>query len=218
MAALVQAWQPGLEAGPALANLLWGDVDFSARLPITFPRSLGQVPLYYNHLNTGRPAGQTDLTRPASNGVEKYVSRYLDERNTPLYPFGHGLSYTSFDFSPPQPSAPSLQARAVREQRGEVLRVKSQVRNAGARQGTVVAQLYLRVLGTSLAQPVRQLVGFQRVTLAPGESRELEFPLGFQELSFFDARATRVVEPGTRYELWVGDSSEATQHASFMME
>ncbi|WNG13422.1 beta-glucosidase [Cystobacter fuscus] len=218
VAALVQAWQPGIEAGPALANLLWGDVDFSARLPITFPRSLGQVPLYYNHLNTGRPADQTDLTRPAANGAEKYVSRYLDERNSPLYPFGHGLSYTRFDFSPPQPSAPSLQARAVREQRGEVLRVKTQVRNAGERQGTVVAQLYLRILGTSITQPVRQLVGFQRVTLAPGESRELEFPLGFQELSFVDARATRVVEPGTRYELWVGDSSEATRHASFTME
>jgi beta-glucosidase len=99
-----------------------------------------------------------------------------------------------------------------------VLRVKTRVHNAGARPGTVVAQLYLRIQGASTAQPVRQLVGFQRVTLAAGESRELEFPLGFRELSFFDARATRTVEPGTRYDLWVGDSSEATQHASFTME
>jgi beta-glucosidase len=217
-AAIVQAWQPGLEAGHALTNLLWGEVDFSARLPISFPRSLGQVPLYYNHFNTGRPAGQTDLSHPPTSSVEKYVSRYLDERNTPLYPFGHGLSYTPFDFSPPTLGAASLQARAVQKQGGEVMRVKTRVRNAGRLQGTVVAQLYLRILGASTAQPVRQLAGFQRVALAPGESRELEFTLGFKELSFLDASASRGVEPGTRYELWVGDGSRATPHASFTME
>ncbi|WP_095982137.1 glycoside hydrolase family 3 N-terminal domain-containing protein [Melittangium boletus] len=216
--AIVQAWQPGIEAGHALTNLLWGEVNFSARLPVTFPRSLGQVPLYYNHFNTGRPAGKTDLTRPPAGPAEKYVSRYLDERNTPLYPFGYGLSYTTFDFTPPTPSASTLSARAVQKQGQDVLRVKTQVRNTGKVAGTVVAQLYLRIQGASTAQPVRQLAGFQRVALAPGESRTLEFTLGFKELSFFDSRASRVVEPGTRYDLWVGDSSEATQHASFTME
>ncbi|ADO67905.1 glycoside hydrolase family 3 N-terminal domain-containing protein [Stigmatella aurantiaca] len=216
--AIVQAWQPGIEAGPALVNLLWGEVNFSGRLPVTFPRSTGQVPLYYNHLNTGRPAGKTDLTRPPSCPAEKYVSRYLDERNTPLYPFGHGLSYTTFDFAPPTLSASALTAREVQKQAKDVLRVKTRVRNTGKVHGTVVAQLYLRILGASTAQPVRQLAGFQRIALAPGESRELEFTLGFQELSFFDTRSVRGVESHTRYDVWVGDSSEATQHTSFMME
>ncbi|WP_434379785.1 glycoside hydrolase family 3 N-terminal domain-containing protein [Melittangium boletus] len=216
--AIVQAWQPGIEAGNALANLLWGDVNFSARLPVTFPRSLGQVPLYYNHLNTGRPANQTDLTRPPANPAEKYVSRYIDERNTPLYPFGHGLAYTTFDFTPPAPSAASLRASVLQAGQTDVLRVKARVGNTGRVPGTAVAQLYLRVLGASLAQPVRQLVGFQRVPLAPGESREVEFTLGFEQLSFINARSERVVEPGTRYDFWVGDSAEATQQASLTLE
>lgn len=216
--ALVLAWHPGIEAGPALANLLWGDVNFSARLPITFPRSLGQVPLSYNHLNTGRPAGTTDLTRPPGNPAEKYVSRYIDERNTPLYPFGHGLSYTTFAFSPPTPSAASLKARDVQKKGGKELRVKTRVSNTGKVQGTAVAQLYLRLLGATTAQPVRKLVGFQRVTLAPGASREVEFTLGFPELSFLGPSATPLVQPGTRYDFWVGDSSEASAHASFTLE
>jgi beta-glucosidase len=216
--ALVQAWHPGIEAGPALANLLWGDVNFSAHLPITFPRSLGQVPLSYNHLNTGRPAGRTELTRPPSNPAEKYVSRYLDEQNTPLYPFGHGLSYTTFDFSPPTPGTAPLRAQDVRERGANGLRVKTHVRNTGKVQGTVVAQLYLRIQGAATAQPVRRLVGFQRVELAPGASRELEFTLGWPELSFLDASATPGVRSGTRYDLWVGDTSEASAHASFTLE
>jgi beta-glucosidase len=215
--AIVQAWQPGIEAGPALTNLLWGEVNFSGRLPVTFPRSSGQVPLYYNQFNTGRPPGTTDLTRPPSNPAEKYVSRYIDECNVPLYPFGHGLSYTTFSFSEPTLSASAFKAHEVQKQGKDVLRVKTQVRNTGKVQGTVVAQLYLRIHGASTAQPVRQLAGFQRIALAPGESREVEFPLGFQELSFIDTHSARGVEPHTRYDVWVGDSSEATLHASFTM-
>ncbi|QRK12917.1 beta-glucosidase BglX [Archangium violaceum] len=216
--AIVEAWHPGLEAGNAVANLLFGDVNFSARLPVSLPRGVGQLPLYYSHLSTGRPAGTADLTRLPTSTGEKYVSRYIDEQNSPLYPFGYGLSYTTFDFSPPVLSVPVLKAATVKKRGQGVMRVKSQVRNTGKVRGTVVAQLYLRIRGASTAQPVRRLVGFQRLTLTPGESRDVEFELGFQELSFLDASAARVVEPGTQYDLWVGDSSEATQHARFVME
>ncbi|ADO75922.1 beta-glucosidase BglX [Stigmatella aurantiaca] len=216
--AIVEAWYPGIEAGPALANLLWGEVNFSARLPVSLPRSVGQVPLYYNALGTGRPAGAADLTRPPTGTSDKYISRYIDEQNTPLYPFGYGLSYTTFGFSPPTLSAKGLKALEVSRQGQAALQVKTQVRNTGPVAGTVVAQLYVRVRGASTAQPVRQLAGFERVRLAPGEAREVVFPLGFQELSFLNARSERVVEPGTLYEVWVGDSSDATAHVEFTME
>ncbi|MFN2514049.1 MAG: glycoside hydrolase family 3 C-terminal domain-containing protein, partial [Pyrinomonadaceae bacterium] len=95
--AIVQAWHPGIQAGPALVRVLSGEANFSGRLTVTMPRSVGQQPLYYNHLNTGRPAGKVDLARPHKSGEEKYVSRYIDEQNAPLFPFGHGLSYTRFE-------------------------------------------------------------------------------------------------------------------------
>ncbi|SEU30172.1 beta-glucosidase BglX [Stigmatella erecta] len=215
--AIVEAWYPGIETGNALVNLLSGEVNFSGRLPVTLPRGVGQVPLYYNQLSTGRPPGAVDLTRPPTASENKYISRYIDEQNAPLYPFGYGLSYTDFAFSAPALSAQGLKAAAVPRQ-GAALQVKAQVRNTGAVEGTVVAQLYLRVRGASTAQPVRQLAGFARVHLAPGEAREVVFPLGFEELSFVNARSERVVEPGTHYDVWVGDSSEARAHVDFMME
>jgi beta-glucosidase len=215
--AIVEAWYPGIEAGNALVNLLSGEVNFSGRLPVSLPRSVGQLPLYYNALSTGRPPGDADLTRPPSATGNKYISRYIDEQNAPLYPFGYGLSYTDFAFSAPALSALGLKAGEVPRQ-GAALQVKAQVRNTGAVAGTVVAQLYLRIRGASTAQPVRQLAGFTRVHLAPGEAREVVFPLGFGELSFVNARSERVVEPGTHYDVWVGDSSEARAHAGFRME
>ncbi len=207
VAALVQAWHPGVQAGPALVRVLTGETNFSGRLPATMPRSVGQEPLYYNHLNTGRPAGTTDLTRPPKTGEEKYVSRYIDEGNAPLFPFGYGLSYTRFEYSPLMLSAKSLSARALNSGL-EGLRVTVEVKNVGHRMGVEMSQLYIRQRGTSVARPVRELKGFQRLALRPGESRRVEFTLGKKELAFWNFDMKEVVEPA-EVTVWVGPDSQS---------
>jgi beta-glucosidase len=207
VAAMVQAWHPGVQAGPALVRVLTGEANFSGRLPATMPRSVGQEPLYYNHLNTGRPAGTTDLTRPPKTGEEKYVSRYIDEGNAPLFPFGYGLSYTRFEYSPLMLSAKSLSARALNSGL-EGLRVTVEVKNVGHRMGVEMSQLYIRQRGTSVARPVRELKGFQRLALRPGESRRVEFTLGKKELAFWNFDMKEVVEPA-EVTVWVGPDSQS---------
>ena len=164
-AAVVQAWHPGIQAGPALVRVLSGESNFTGRLTVSMPRSVGQLPLYYNHLNTGRPPSQSDLTSPATRGSERFVSRYIDQVNAPLYPFGYGLSYTRFEYTQPILSAPSVSACAINEQR-RALHVTAEVRNVGDRDGVEVVQLYIRERGTSVARPVRELKGFERIALA----------------------------------------------------
>lgn len=209
--AILEAWYPGIEAGNAVANVLLGSVNPSGKLPVTFPYAVGQEPLYYAQLPTGRPAGSADLTHPPVNGEEKYLSRYIDVPNAGIFPFGWGLSYTQFSYSPVTVSRATVPAGDLK---GQGVTASAYVRNTGATAGTEVVQLYVRNTAASVEQPVRELKGFARVSLAPGEQKQVRFHLGFDELAFYNAQLSRVVEP-TKYSVWIGGSSEATNSADF---
>lgn len=213
-AALLEAWFPGTQAGDALVRTLFGDSDPSGHLTVTFPRAVGQEPLYYNALNTGRPADGVDLThRPVTPG-ERYHSRYIDELNSPLFPFGYGLSYTTFTFSQLKLDHSSVSARQLNSGSAAPLQVHVRVTNSGSRDGVAVAQIYVRQQGGSVSLPVRQLAGFQRVKLAPGESQNLEFTLGRDQLAFWGAAMKRAVEPG-HVTVYAGSNSAEGISESF---
>lgn len=195
--AILETWFAGLEAGAATADVLFGDYNPGGKLPVTFPRSTGQIPIYYNHKHTGRPPDKQN----------KYTSKYLDIPWTPLYPFGHGLSYTSFTIS-----APRLDKTAVRS--GDSLRVEVDVTNSGSVAGDEVVQLYMRDDVASLTRPVKELRGFRRVSLKPGETSTVRFVLGNQDLAFYDIAMRRVAEPG-RFTVSVGSSSDSVKEARF---
>jgi len=212
--AIMAVWFPGTEAGNALANVLFGDVSPSGKLPMGFPRAVGQEPLYYAQLPTGRPAGDADLSKPPG-GDTRFISRYIDVPNDALFPFGYGLGYSRFAYADVRVSRHTLPlAEANRSGARSLVTVTATLTNTGKREATEVAQLYVRNLGASVEQPVRRLEGFQRVTLKPGESRQLRFELGFPELSVVDVHSRPVVEP-THYTVWVGGSSQATAQAAF---
>ena len=208
--AVLAAWYPGVQAGNALADLLLGDAAPTGHLPLSWPRSAGQEPLYYNALNTGRPAADPD--HPAEKGENKYVSRYLDEKNAPQYPFGFGLTYTTFRYGATAVNAKELPQSALRrslaagKQGGKVISASADITNTGTRAGETMAQLYVRLDGTSIAMPVRMLKGFQSVTLAPGESRKVTFDVSAETFAFWGAENTFGVEPA-RVTLWVAPSS-----------
>ncbi len=162
VSALLEAWFLGIEAGNAIADVLVGDYNPSGKLPVSFPRAVGQVPIYYSQKSTGRPSGQ-----------DKFTSRYLDVPHTPLFPFGHGLSYSQFQYSDLKLSAPSIAVNGT-------LKVTATVKNAGDRDGVEVAQLYIRDLVGSTTRPLKELKGFQRISLKAGESRQVEFALGYE--------------------------------------
>ncbi len=212
VSAVLAAWFPGIQAGPALVETLFGDSNPSGRLVVSWPRSVGQEPLYYNALNTGRPAAAFDLSKPPmGGGDEKYVSRYIDQQNSPQYPFGYGLSYTSFSYGPLQLGAHELSATALNQalQQGpgkQVLTASSEVTNTGSRAGVEVVQLYVGLRGTSVAQPVRALAGFQRVTLAPGESKQVSFELGPEAFALWDAQQHFAVESSSA-RVWISADS-----------
>jgi beta-glucosidase len=207
--AILEAWSPGIEAGPAIVETLFGQNNPSGKLPASFPRAVGQEPLYYAQLPTGRPA-HGDLSHMPYNADEKFQSRYVDEENSALFPFGWGLSYTRFSYGQPTISRAEVPLKEL-EKSGHkpVVTVSIPVKNTGPVAGTEVVQLYTRNTIASVEQPVRELKGFQRVALAPGEEKRVEFTLGFGELSFINAESKRVVEP-TTYDIWVGGSSLAT--------
>ena len=210
--AILEAWSPGVEAGHAVADVLFGDVNPSGKLPSSFPRAVGQEPLYYAQLPTGRPA-HGDLGHLPQNPDEKFMSRYMDEENSALFPFGWGLSYTRFSYSQPTISRAEVPLREVLASHKPVTMVGVDVKNTGSVAGTEVVQLYLRNTAASVEQPVRELKGFARVTLAPGEQKHVEFPLGFDELNFYNVQMQRTVEP-TTYKIWVGGSSLASAETS----
>jgi len=214
--AILEAWFPGVQAGPALVRTLFGDVNPSGRLTTTFPRSVGQEPLYYNAMNTGRPADDVDLTRPPNNSGEKYRSRYIDEQNSPLFPFGYGLSYTKFQYSSPSLSAQALTATSLNSG-SSALTVSADVRNTGSRAGSEVVQLYIRQIGTSVTRPVRELKGFQKISLAPGESKKVEFKLDKDELAFWNIDMKNVVEPA-KVTVWIGPNSAEGSEAQFVIQ
>jgi len=186
--ALLEAWYPGTEGGDAVADVLFGKVNPSGKLPMSFPVNVGQVPVSYNELPTGRPYDPTS----------KWNSRYLDAPNPPQYPFGYGLSYTTFGFS-------NLSAPTSVSSTG-TFHVTADVTNTGSVAGTDVVQLYLHESDTSILQPVKKLEGFQRVALAPGQSKTVTFTLGPQNLGYYNDQGQFVVQPGP-FDLWVGDSS-----------
>jgi beta-glucosidase len=196
--AILEAWAPGVQGGHAVADVLFGTVNPGGKLPVSFPRAVGQVPIYYNHENTGRPADPNN----------KYTSKYLDLESGPLYEFGHGLSYTTFRVDGLRLSDTRLPARGGR------IQVSARVTNTGGRAGDEVVQLYLRDPVATIVQPVRRLRGFQRVTLAAGESRTVSFTLTPDDVGFYDNAAKFRVEPG-KIEVYVGTSSAATLTASF---
>jgi len=195
--AVLEAWHPGIQGGHAVAEILFGDVNPSGKLVASFPRSVGQVPIYYSHENTGRPARED----------EKYTSKYLDVPVTPLYPFGYGLSYNAYVYHDLNLSAEEISPQ-------ETLQVGVTVHNRGERSGEEVAQLYIHDRVASTLQPVRKLRGFKKIFLKPGESRTLTFTLGPEELSIYNQEMRRVVEPGL-FDVWVGGSSRAELHADF---
>jgi beta-glucosidase len=212
--AIMEAWFPGTEAGSAIADLLYGDVAPSGKLPMSFPRAVGQEPLYYNHFPTGRPPVGLDLTMPP-NFDSRFFSRYIDVPNDALFPFGYGLSYTQFAYGDVGVSRSSVPfAEANRNDAHNLVTVTATVRNTGNRTGTEVVQCYVRNLGASLEEPVRSLEGFERVTLKPGESKQVTFKLGFPELSFYNNEGHAVIEQ-TNYTVWLGGSSLAADHAEF---
>jgi beta-glucosidase len=205
VAAIMEVWFPGVQAGPAMVRALFGDVSPSGKLTTSFPRAVGQEPLYYNALNTGRPAGNFDLTRPPANSDEKYVSRYIDVPNSALYPFGFGMSYTTFTYSPTTLSSSTASASGLNAGT-QTIRVSADVRNTGSMQADEIVQLYIRERGTSVARPVRELKGFKRITLAPGASQRVEFTLGRDELRFWSIDMKNAVEPAD-VTVWIAPDS-----------
>ena len=199
MPAILETWFLGIEAGNAIADVLFGDTNPGGKMPVSTPRAVGQVPIYYDHKNTGRPPVAT----------EKYTSKYWDIPFTPLYPFGYGLSYTTFTIGAPRLAAATIGA-------GDSLGVEVDLANTGSRAGDEVVQLYIRDDVGSVTRPVRQLRRFQRVTLAPGERRTLHWSLGMGDLAFYDLAMRRVAEPGT-FHVYVGPNSRDTQSASFTL-
>lgn len=196
--AVLEAWAPGVEAGNAVADVLFGAVNPGGKLPVSFPRAVGQIPIYYNHQNTGRPADPNN----------KYTSKYLDLPNGPLYDFGFGLSYTTFTISGLRLSSTRL------SRRGGQIKVTADVSNTGDRSGDEVVQLYIHDPVASFSQPVRRLRGFSRVALTPGQTKTVSFTLGAQDVGFYNNQAEFLVETG-EIEVYVGNSSLADLKATF---
>lgn len=196
--ALLEAWYPGTMGGYAVADVLFGDFNPCGKLSVTFPRNLGQVPIYHYAKNTGRP-----YIHPEA----KYESRYLDVPNEPLYAFGHGLSYTEFEYSKITLSSDSFSGSGA-------IKATVTVLNSGSREGTETVQLYIRDLVGSVTRPVKQLKGFERVTLAPGESKEVSFTIDASTISFYRQDMTWGPEPGD-FMLFIGGSSDNVKEAPF---
>jgi len=188
--AVLYVWNPGTMGGPAVADLLFGDAVPSGKLTVTFPRTVGQVPLYYAHLNTGRPPTPKDLGIPPGTPINPrgFVSKYIDVDFTPQYPFDFGLSYTTFEYSNLRLSAPEIRL-------GGQLTVTADLTNTGRYEAEEVVQLYTRDLAASVSRPVRELQGFRRVRLKPGEKRSVAFTIGTADLSFRNTRMQLVTEP-----------------------
>ncbi|MCC7254135.1 glycoside hydrolase family 3 N-terminal domain-containing protein [Hyphomicrobium sp.] len=196
VAAVMVAWHPGTEGRTALAEVLTGEVAPSGKLPMTFPRSVGQVPISYGDLPTSRPATG-----------DRYTTGYVDEKPTPLYPFGHGLSYTTFAYSDLKTSVPTM-ARNGR------IEIRVDVTNTGTRAGHEVVQLYTRQLVAARSRPLRELKGFEKVALKPGQRRTVRFTLAAADLAYHDDEGRPVIEPGT-FDVFVGGSSTADLEGSF---
>jgi beta-glucosidase len=199
--AILEAWFPGVQAGNAVADVLFGKANPGGKLPVSFPVNVGQVPIYYDHDPTGRPC---DIT-------SKYNSRYRDLNTCdPLYPFGYGLSYTTFSVSNLQLSSDAMPAHGT-------ITATADVTNTGTRSGDEVVELYIHDPVASIEQPVRRLRGFDRITLAPGQTKQVTFKLDRNDVGFYDNSGHFVVEPGA-IDVYVGDSSQATMMKEFTVQ
>jgi beta-glucosidase len=201
--AILNVWFGGSEAGYAVADVLFGDVNPSGKLSTTFPQNVGQVPIYYSHKNTGRPL-------PEGQWFQKFRSNYLDVSNDPLYPFGFGLSYTSFSYSDISLSSSTLKA-------GQKITASVTVTNTGSREGKEVVQLYTRdIVGTS-TRPVKELKGFQKIALKAGESKKVSFEIGVDDLKFYNYDLKYVAEPGD-FKVFIGGNSHDVKEANFKLQ
>ncbi|HCL83482.1 MAG TPA: beta-glucosidase, partial [Chitinophagaceae bacterium] len=198
--AILDAWFGGTEAGNAIADVLFGDYNPSGKLSMTFPLSPGQIPIYYNAKNTGRPY--------TGDGNTKFKSDYLDISNDPLYPFGYGLSYTKFSYGPVSLDRSGISA-------GHPVTVKVTVTNSGNYDGEETVQLYIRDLVATVTQPVKELKKFQKVFLKKGESKEVRFTLTTGDLKYVNSDLKWVYEPGA-YKVFVGGNSRDVKEADFM--
>jgi beta-glucosidase len=211
--AILYAWHPGSMAGPAIADLLFGIESPSGKLPVTFPRVVGQIPIYYNHKNTGRPASEQsvvsidDIKPRAPQHSCGDTSFYLDTDNSPLYPFGYGLSYSKFSYA-------NLTLSHDRIEMNGSIEISVELTNTGKYEAEEVAQLYIRDLVGSVTRPVKELKGFKKLRLKPGESKSVTFKLTADDLAFYDRRNKRITEPG-KFHLWVGGSSATDLKAEF---
>jgi beta-glucosidase len=199
-------------AGPAISDLLWGVESPSGKLPITIPKTVGQIPLYYNHVNTGRPPRPYDFAR--DNQVDDIIdselgfnSNYVDVSPYPLFPFGYGLSYAKFNYGPVELSTKEIRA-------GQTMAVRAPLTNTGDFSADEVVQLYVRDTVGSITRPVRELKSFRRIHLKPRETSIIEFALPADDLAFYNNEEVRVLEPGT-FEVYVGGSSLAPLAATF---
>jgi len=192
--AILEAWYPGSEGGNAIADLLFGDAVPGGKLPFTWIKNAGQIPLYYSHNLTQNPGEQ-----------EK---RYWNEKGVPLYPFGHGLSYTTFAFSNLKVYQPEIKI-------GDTAELSVEVKNTGSRAGDEVVQLYIHQQAGSASRPIRELKGFERVALDAGETKTVRFKLGPEELRYWSAGARDWVQEAETFDVWVGNDSSASLHATF---
>lgn len=200
--AILNVWFPGSEAGTAVADVLFGDVNPSGKLSATFPQNVGQIPLYYNHKNTGRPLAQ-------GAWFQKFRSNYLDVSNEPLYPFGFGLSYTQFEYSAVQLSKNSFKP-------GESITASVTVSNKGSVAGKEVVQLYIRDVVGSITRPMKELKGFQKIELKPGEVKTVSFKISVEDLKFYNSELKHVAEPGD-FKLFIGTNSRDVREVDFKL-
>ena len=202
--AILNVWFGGSEAGDAICDVLFGDKNPSGHLTMTMPKALGQIPIYYNHLNTGRPVpeGVTEY--------RKYQSNYIDVRNDPLYPFGYGMSYTTFEYGKPRLSATTMKADGS-------ITLTVNVKNSGNRDGDEVVQLYIHDMVATIARPVKELKGFERISLKAGESRDVTFTINADMLKFYNSNLQYVAEPGD-FEAMVGGNSRDVQKIRFTLQ
>ena len=200
--AILNVWFGGTEAAKAVTDVLFGDVNPSGKLTATFPQNVGQIPLYYSHKNTGRPLAE-------GKWFSKFRSNYLDVTNEPLYPFGYGLSYTTFEYSDMKLSKSSFKA-------GESIKASITVKNTGLREGKEVVQLYIQDLVGSVTRPVKELKGFQKISLNPGESKVVSFNITAEELKFWNASLKYVAEPG-EFKLYMGPNSRDVTETGFTL-
>jgi beta-glucosidase len=193
----LEAWEPGSEGGPAIADILFGDANPGGKLPVTFPRKAGHAPLYYARDLSHQPEGSP-----------MYRSRYWDGPTTPLYPFGFGLSYTTFSITNLKVAAPQVKL-------GSSVTVTADVTNTGTRVGDEVVQLYIHQKAGSDSRPMRELKGFERLTLQPGEKKTVSFILGPAELGYWSTNAGKWIQETEAFDVWVGADSTATLHTEF---